>query len=93
MKTLLLIVLLFMSACAYDPYFTWQNECDFYHKCDTVEMPKIVVSDVSPVNADGDRILGQYVKATHTVYLFNGHDADTIEHEFAHALGDNLGEK
>lgn len=65
---------------------------EHYHRCD-IEIPKIVVSDVAPVNADGDRVLGQYVKATHTVFLFKGHDAATIEHEFAHALGDDLGEK
>ena len=92
-KIIFAFIIFFITACSpYDVDFTWKNMCEHYHRCD-IEMPKIIISEESPVNEDGDRILGQYIKATHTVTLFEGHDAETVEHEFAHALGDDLGEK
>jgi hypothetical protein len=57
--------------------------------CATPDPPHImVVKDKAQLMGH----LGMYWKGTHTIYLAPGANEDVFWHEWAHAMGDDLGE-
>jgi hypothetical protein len=64
-----------------------------YYKDTITPLPNISLVNEKIYNEEGYKVLSCYFKEQHLVELYDGHDYETIEHEFHHALGNNLGEK
>ena len=90
----LMFIAITFTGCAVtqkDIEFTWDRMKEYYGDTST-PMPRISVVNKKMYNDEGYQVRGAYIAAQHLVVLYNGHDYETIEHEFHHALGNRLGE-
>ena len=91
----LMFIAITFTGCAVtqkDIEFTWDRMKEYYG--DTVTpIPRIFWVDEEIYNEEGYKVLSCYFKEQHLIVLYDGHDYETIEHEFHHALGNNLGEQ
>jgi hypothetical protein len=88
-------ILLMLFGCAItqqDLDFTWFKLQEYYGVKDKV-MPEIMYIDRVEINAEGYIVTGRYFPATNQIHLYKYYDYTTIEHEFRHALGDDIGEE
>ena len=90
----LMFIVISFTGCAItqkDLEFTWEQMKEHYGDTST-PMPRISVVNKKMYNDEGYQVRGAYIAAQHLVVLYDGHDYETIEHEFHHALGHRLGE-
>lgn len=89
-----ILILLALCSCGgirySDAQYTWDMMCDEYKVKDR-PMPKIVYIDEYRENAEGFPIYGVY-NHPDTITFYRGFGYSVLEHEFHHALGNDLGE-